>query len=405
MLWFDATANWEYLGKIENIQTTLDRCVESHITDIIVDVKPNSGLLLYNSQIGTRMTDWKGVKRDLEGDYLQIMIDEGRKRGLRVHAAFNVFSEGNRLVAQGLVYNQHPEWQTILYTRDGFKKISAIEKKFSLFVNPVRKDVRDYQLSLIEELAANYDLDGLILDRGRFDSIQSDFSDYSRQAFEKFIGKPVSDWPQDIYTWEDGKESPQPGPLFHDWIFWRSRLIRDFFEQARTVVKAANPNIQFGDYAGSWYPTYYELGVNWASTEFQPDYDWARKDYHDTGYAEILDFFCSGCYFTEVTKAELDSIRGKHEPTRQEDAMGSGNHYWYCVEGACEMSMKVVNGVAPVYGSLYVRQYKEDPDQFRAAIQMALSRTDGVMIFDLVHINEYNWWDILAQTLERNITK
>lgn len=34
---------------------------------------------------------------------------------------------------------------------------------------------------------------------------------------------------------------------------------------ARKEVKAANPKVSFGTYTGAWYPSYYEVGVNFAS--------------------------------------------------------------------------------------------------------------------------------------------
>ena len=31
-----------------------------------------------------------------------------------------------------------------------------------------------------------------------------------------------------------------------------------------------NPNISFGTYTGAWYPSYYEVGVNFASKNYDP---------------------------------------------------------------------------------------------------------------------------------------
>lgn len=39
---------------------------------------------------------------------------------------------------------------------------------------------------------------------------------------------------------------------------------------ARKEVKAANPDVSFGTYTGAWYPSYYEVGVNFASKEYDP---------------------------------------------------------------------------------------------------------------------------------------
>ena len=38
------------------------------------------------------------------------------------------------------------------------------------FVNPANEDVRDYQLRSFEEVIKNYDVDGVLLDRGRYDN-------------------------------------------------------------------------------------------------------------------------------------------------------------------------------------------------------------------------------------------
>jgi uncharacterized lipoprotein YddW (UPF0748 family) len=406
MMWFDATANWERLSTPESLGEMIGKCADAGITDIVIDVKPITGQVLYRSDIAPRMHVWKGVVRDSSYDFLAQAIHDGHKSGLKVHAAMNVFSEGNRIVGEGLVFSEHPEWQSILHTPQGLFPISKVEDKISMFVNPVREDVIRYELSLIEELVSNYNLDGLILDRGRYDSIQSDFSEISRTEFEAFLGKALSNWPEDIYRWEMGDDPGRyqrvNGLYFKEWIFWRSKIISKFFKKARDIVKNTNPHVLFGDYAGSWYPTYYELGVNWASKKYQPDYSWATDNYNETGYAEFLDFFCSGCYYEEVYKSDLDTLKDSIAPERWEAAMGSGKDYWYCVEGACEMSMAVTKNTIPVYGSIYVLQYHRDPEKFRDAVRMCMEKTNGVMIFDIVYIEQYKWWDHLKNVLKNN---
>jgi hypothetical protein len=55
-----------------------------------------------------------------------------------------------------------------------------------------------------------------------------------------------------------------------------------------------------------------------------------------------------------------------------------------------------------LYGSLYVLQYQGDPEAFRQAIRASLAATGSVMIFDLVYVEEYGWWDILREELGRD---
>ena len=59
--------------------------------------------------------------------------------------------------------------------------------------------MQEHEIALFTEVARRYDLDGILLDRGRYDNIQSDFSDFSRRAFEAYIGQPVERFPEDIF--------------------------------------------------------------------------------------------------------------------------------------------------------------------------------------------------------------
>ena len=85
--------------------------------------------------------------------------------------------------------------------------------------------------------------------------------------------------------------------------------------------------------------------------------------------------------------------------------MGEGKEFWYSVEGSAKIAMSVTKGVLPVYGSLYVEQYEweSDPDQFRRAVEMVRKKTDGVMIFDLVHLERYGYWDYLEQGIRADV--
>ncbi len=397
ILWFDATANFERLGNYEGVVKVLDKCVDVGITDIIVDVKPISGEVLYDSEIAPKMKTWGGFTRADTFDYVNVVIKEARKRNLKVHLALNVFCEGHNYYDRGIVYWKHPEWATVLYTKDGFIPITLQKQKYSAMVNPSLEQVQEYELKIIEEVVKKFDIDGIVLDRVRYDGIYADFSDSSRVKFESWLGKKIN-FPDDIFKIQG--DSIVRGRYFKEWIKWRALTIKKFFERARKVVKSLKPNVLFGDYAGSWYLSYYELGVNWASEKYKPNFDWATKDYNETGYAELLDFLCSGLYFYEVTKEEVESKDMIDASKLTEAGMKPGKNVWYSVEGAGELVKKVTMNVIPVYGSLYVEQYKGEPERFKRAIKMALVKTDGVMIFDLVHIENYSLWDDLKEVLK-----
>ena len=66
------------------------------------------------------------------------------------------------------------------------------------FFNPVLPEVQEYLCSMLKDLAAYDGLAGIFLDRGRFDGFTSDFSNYTRKEFEKYIGRSVASFPADI---------------------------------------------------------------------------------------------------------------------------------------------------------------------------------------------------------------
>ena len=400
MMWMDATANYERLSTKDSIKYYFKKCKEVGVTDVVIDVKPITGEVLYQSKIAPFLSEWKGFTRPANFDLLNKAIEEGHAIKIKVHASINVFSGGHSLFNRGIIYTTHPDWQSQNYINTGITPISKIKTKLSGMLNPANPAVQAYELSVLAELIKKYPLlDGVMLDRVRYDGMEADFSPLSKKLFEKYIAKQVNNFPTDIFSYkkENGKSIKVPGILYKEWLEWRASVIYNFFKKARVVAKQNNPKIIFGDYTGAWYPTYYEVGVNWASNKYDvaKDYpQWATKKYQQFGYAELLDLYSSGCYFYEVTKKEVadsNSIKA----ARTEAGMSDQKGPWYSVEGSAEMAMKITKNVAPLLGSVYVEQYKQNSGQFTKAMQMCLDKTNGLMIFDLVHIVEKNWWDTI----------
>jgi hypothetical protein len=184
-------------------------------------------------------------------------------------------------------------------------------------------------------------------------------------------------------------------------------VIHDFVEKAHKALKEINPDLIIGDYTGAWYPTYWQLGVNWASKDYDPyqvpEYQaWATEDYYKSGYAEMLDIYMTGLYYTLVTKDEVDAAQGRVIGQRTESGMDPNDlTYCYSVEGGAELAQAITCGVVPVAGSLYVDQYEQDAEQFAKAVRQVMKSCEGgLMIFDLVHIVSRDWWDLLEENMK-----
>ncbi len=261
-------------------------------------------------------------------------------------------------------------------------------------INPINPDFQAHMLNVLKEVTSKYpELDGFMLDRVRYDGIMADFSDLSKNKFEEYIGEKIETFPTDIYEWKtdaDGKNNYVRGKHFLKWIEWRTKNIYDFMALARQTVKEINPNISFGTYTGAWYPSYFEVGVNWASNQYDPskDFDWATPDYKNFGYAELIDLYTTGNYYTNVTMAEYR--KNNNIVINETDSKGARGT-WYCVEGSCEKISEIMNG-HPFLGGILVDQFYENRSQLSRTIAMNLQASDGLMVFDIVHIIRKNLW-------------
>ncbi|TVQ74838.1 MAG: hypothetical protein EA363_01195, partial [Balneolaceae bacterium] len=211
ILWFDASANFERLSYPDSISYYLDLTRDAGITDVVLDLKPISGHVMYESRYAPQwITHHSGITRETDMDLVRFFIDEARERGLTTHFSINVFVGGHNYHDIGLVYELpgKQDWQAINYTPDGMRPITELKNKYSAMLIPSHPEVRQFKLNILREILQTYDFDGVILDRVRFDSIQSDFSPVSRRAFEQYLGTELERFPEDIYEWVDVDGEP-----------------------------------------------------------------------------------------------------------------------------------------------------------------------------------------------------
>jgi uncharacterized lipoprotein YddW (UPF0748 family) len=394
LMWFDAEANFKCLSYTDSIDYYLEKIKSLGFTHAVLDVRPITGEVLYKSNFAPQMKDWDGfVRPDFE--FVEYFIEKAHKLGLEVHASLNVFVGGHNFFDRGITYTNHPEWASMVYTPDkGIISIMDEKHKYSAMINPILPDYQEHILNVLTEFVTKYPrIDGLILDRVRYDGITADFSDFSRTKFEEYIGQKIERFPYDIYEWKKdsiGNYYTERGKHYLKWIEWRTKNIYDFMALAKKKVKEANENVSFGTYTGAWYPSYYEVGVNFASNTYDPskDYDWATTDYKNYGYAELLDLYTTGNYYTNIS---LDDYNKNNPLVKNETDSKAQSGTWYCVEGSCEKLKGILND-NPFYGGILVDQFYNKPEDLTRTIAMNLEKSDGLMVFDIVHIIKQNLW-------------
>jgi len=408
-LWIDAAANFnDFANDKNNISRDLALAKAAGFTDVVVDIRPTSGDILYNSAVpGVQKVEWlpawvngvySKVNRTAGWDYLQAFIDAGKTIGLKVHAGFNtmVGGQSSGLGSQGILFRDPTKkaWATSLNTNTGIVNTMDLGAGTKFF-NPANEQVQDYLVALLKDLA-KYDLDGIFIDRGRYNGIDADFSEISKQNFEVFNGEAaVTNVPEDILPAGANMTTISTmtvyPPLFKKWLEFRVKTIYDFMDKARSGIKSVNPKIKFGVYVGGWYSSYYEVGVNWASTKYDPSryYKWASSSYYKYGYASLMDQTLIGAYASPLK------------------VFGTGE---WTMQGFSKLAKeKIYNDCPMVAAGPDVGNW--DPgnnatqDQENQAIvssvKACMDECDGYFLFDMIHLKLANQWQFVKQGIDK----
>ena len=234
-IWIDAAANFpDFANSKENIARDLALAKDAGFTDIVVDVRPTTGDVLFKTNHVDQvkfMYAWIGsnytkVERTATWDYLQAFVDEARKQGLRIHAAINTFVGGNQIDGgTGLLYRDQSKaaWATQMNMQTGITSVMNTSESAKFF-NPAHPEVQTFLCNLLEDLAS-YDLDGIFLDRGRFLNLQADFSEESRKQFEAYMGGiKIQNYPDDILA-PGASSLPATYPKYMTkWLEFRAKV-------------------------------------------------------------------------------------------------------------------------------------------------------------------------------------
>lgn len=412
-VWVSCEGNWEeFANSRENIARDVAKIKESGFTDIVVDVRPTNGGVLFKSSHAkpqTRMDCWTNrgyvfINRTADFDYLQTFIDEGHKLGLRVHAVINTFVGGclcpYGLGSDGMLFEDSSKksWASVVNTEDGLvSTMDLLDDSVDYgakFLSPINPEVQDYVLGIIADLAA-YDVDGIILDRCRFDdySLQSDFSDLMKSGFEEYCGKTISNWPSDVMNPGQSAFNGSTTSLQKQWLEFRAKVIHDFVVKAADKVHSIKPEMKFGCYVGGWYSSYYYSGVNWASPKYDPKADgyyWAGNNYKDFGYADHCDYMFIGAY------ASTGNIYGSGEWT---------------MEGFCKQAKRLFKGDVPFAGGPDIGngsgfENGGQGDLMDDIVEACMGNsTAGMFFFDLCHIRMHDYWDDIKGAIENYNTQ
>ncbi|MEN6310800.1 MAG: family 10 glycosylhydrolase [Acidobacteriota bacterium] len=255
------------------IRKTLDEYVQAGIDTVILMIKGTNGYVYYKSAIGVPDPAYKW-------DFLGVFLKEAGKRKITVHPWFCVFPEAGIL---GQV-RRHPEW---LIVSPRGEMVGA--------ANPALPEVRQYELSLMMEVARNYPVDWIHLDYIRFPCDPAEpyfsFDPQTRALFKEYSG-----WdPLDIKARDSGNM------IWNEWLEWNRSRVTLFVAELRAALKTTGRTIKI---SAAVFPDAANAGIligqDWA--------EWADKG--------LVDMLCPMLYtnheafFTEFVRRAVAYGKG-----------------------------------------------------------------------------------------------
>jgi uncharacterized lipoprotein YddW (UPF0748 family) len=200
---------------LKKIRTTLDEYQKAGINTVIILVKDTSGRVYYKSRIGVPDPRWNW-------DFFAAFLAEARKRDMLVHPWFCVFHETSIL---GRV-REHPEWL-----------IQSPRREFVGSVNPALPAVREYERSLMMEVASRYGVNWIHLDYIRFpcEPTEPYFSHdpETLRLFKEYSGVDLA-----------ALKARDSGNMFwNEWLEWNRAQVTQFVRELKESLKATGRKI------------------------------------------------------------------------------------------------------------------------------------------------------------------
>jgi uncharacterized lipoprotein YddW (UPF0748 family) len=260
------------------IREILDNHVKANMTSVLFQIR-QSGTAYYQSLY----EPWGYYAGYTYPGYdpLQYAIEEAHKRGLELHAWFNVFNVSSTY--SGTISVQHPEW--ICRDQNGNPMTSFMA------ASPGLQAVRDYTINVAMEVVKNYDIDGLHLDYIRWNEYDTDdMTDaptkieqetkldgiFSEQTITKLTSPQSTN--RFLYDIEHPYSAGVPSG-FSTWEDWWRWSVTQFVKGLHDSIQAVKPWVKLSPAALGKYKTGGASGWNGYYVVYQDAALWFNEGY------------------------------------------------------------------------------------------------------------------------------
>lgn len=296
---------WEHISGSSSAETNkarvrqiLDNHQAANMNAVIWQVR-QSGTAYFNSSY--EPWGYYAGGSDPGYDPLAYVIEEAHKRGMEVHAWFNVFQASSTV--SGTPAAEHPEW----ICRDQ----SGIAMTSSICLSPGLQAVRDYTVDVAMEVVNNYNVDGLHLDYVRWNEYSNSKSSKqyaaSNDPNRMLDGIITEEQITDLEMNKSGRylydvEHPYSGGVpagFSNWEEWWRWSVTEFVRTLHDSIQTVKPWVRLsvaalGKYRWSgWqgYGTVYQDAALWFNEGYIEQL--TPMHYHWTTGAGFLDMLAA----------------------------------------------------------------------------------------------------------------
>lgn len=187
------------------------------------DDEAPSGYVFYKSSIAPIASGYSSF------DAVKDVIAEAHKKNIQVRAWIPQFHDR-------AAFDKNSDWQMRSLVNGQVKPFTGSNGS-EYFVNPLHPGVQAYERLIIKEVAANYDIDGVVLDWIRFDDYNMDMGDYTRTQYKNTYGyDPIT-----INFNTDNAKRKQ-------WNEWRTTKLGEYVRDVRSDLESVTPGLFFGAY-------------------------------------------------------------------------------------------------------------------------------------------------------------
>ncbi|MGW8256274.1 MAG: glycoside hydrolase family 10 protein [Thermoguttaceae bacterium] len=260
------------------IRQTLEAIKAAGIDFVIPNGKNTGGKVFWESKIAP-------PELILHPKFLGCVVEEAHRLGLKVCPCIAVATEGGHK-KPNLLLKAHPSWAFI------------VNGAPVGFIDPGNAEATKYEIDLITELVANYDVDGLSLDYTRAPNSIG----YTRSGRKDFLDLYKVDLAEvvkgnnEAMDTEGGKkarrnhvESVRNNPIWPKWHEWRREKLNAFIGEIHDAVKKVKPEVSISTYC--WgarvYSGNYETCQDWKTWVEKGWLDWINP----TGYCYTDELF------------------------------------------------------------------------------------------------------------------